>query len=202
MKFILTSRLNSDALENLFSQLRWLGGLGSNNKLGGLAFRTCLRNFILGSGDIPIEKASSVADCGAYTLTKNVTNNLLKPEKWGEQLVENESDSMTVIGDLDSILTSMLENDSKTTPTNISVDLEDELEEEPEPVPKKPRKSKKDQKDKQRKFYIPIYLSVFQTLTEILVPSLHCYKRKIKLNFHFSIQLDTFFNKYMETPQP
>ena len=152
MKFILTSRLNSDALENLFSQLRWLGGLGSNNKLGGLAFRTCLRNFILGSGDIPIEKASSVADCGAYTLTKNVTNNLLKPEKWGEQLVENESDSMTVIGDLDSILTSMLENDSKKTPTNISVDLEDELEEEIEPVPKKPRKSKKDQKDKQRKF--------------------------------------------------
>ena len=44
----------------------------------------------LGSGDIPIEKASSVADCGAYTLTKNVTNNLLKPDSFFLYLVNVE----------------------------------------------------------------------------------------------------------------
>ena len=75
----------------------------------------------MGTGDhIPIEKAASVADCGAYTLTKNVTTELLKPAKSGEQLINNDSDSMTVVGDLDSILTSMIEDANKTS-TDISL---------------------------------------------------------------------------------
>ena len=150
--FILTAYLNSDALENLFSQLRYMGGIGSNCKLGGLAFKTCLRNFILGAGDhIPVEKAASVADCGAKFLIKNATKGILDPRKSDEKLLENDSDSISVIGDLDSILTSMIE-DSQTT-TNITLDLpnlEDELEDETE--------IKTDKTKKQRNFFYCIHL--------------------------------------------
>ena len=123
----------------------------------------------MGAGDhIPIEKAASVADCGAYTLTKNVTTNLLNPQKSSEQLINNDSDSMTVVGDLDSILTSMIE-DSKKVDTDISLDLpqlEDELEPE---IPKAPRKTRKSKKQKlaeeaaakQRKFFTKYRLKTF-----------------------------------------
>ena len=123
----------------------------------------------MGTGDhIPIDKAASVADCGAYTLTKNVTTELLKPAKSGEQLINNDSDSMTVVGDLDSILTSMIE-DSKKVDTDISLDLpqlEDELEPE---IPKAPRKTRKSKKQKlaeeaaakQRKFFTKYRLKTF-----------------------------------------
>ena len=70
-----------------------MGGLGSNTKLGGLQFRRCLRNFILGAGDhVPVEKAASVSDCGAKLLTKNCTADLLKPQKFAEESFSNDSE--------------------------------------------------------------------------------------------------------------
>ena len=108
--------------------------MGNNTKLGGLAFRHCLRNFILGAGEhIPIEKSASVADCGSKSLLKNCTAELLSPPKSSEQLVDNESDTMSVVGDLDSILSSMISDAENQKPTNISLDLpqtEDEFEDE------------------------------------------------------------------------
>ena len=54
---IFTMRTNQDGIENLFSQLRFLGG--NDRTFGSVKLETLLRNFILGSGhQIPIEKAS------------------------------------------------------------------------------------------------------------------------------------------------
>ena len=60
-----------------------------------------------------------MADCGAKILTNNCTSDLLNPRKSGEKSFENEPDS--VLGNLDSILTAMI-NNSKTT-TDICLGL-------------------------------------------------------------------------------
>ena len=125
-----------------------MGGLGSNTKLGGVQFRRCLRNFILGAGDhVPVEKAASVSDCGAKLLTKNCTADLLKPQKFAEQNFSNDS-AMSVIDNLDSIITSMIEDSENITTTDISLDLpqdEDEIEDMTD-------LTDKDKNSKQRKF--------------------------------------------------
>ena len=55
--YILTTRVNQDALENLFSRLRSMGG--ANAQFGAVHFSHRLRNFILGAGrNIPIERAA------------------------------------------------------------------------------------------------------------------------------------------------
>lgn len=72
IKSIMTSRLNQDGLENIFSQLRYAGGADSS--FGALAFRRLLRNFILGAGQhIPISKFSAVEEGPKEELiTKNL----------------------------------------------------------------------------------------------------------------------------------
>ena len=110
-----------------------MGGLGSNTKLGGVQFRRCLRNFILGAGDhVPVEKAASVSDCGAKLLTKNCTADLLQPQKFAEQDFSNDS-AMSVISELDSILTAIIDDTKNITTTDISLEIpqdEDEIEDE------------------------------------------------------------------------
>ena len=59
IRSLFTMRTNQDAVENLFSQLRFLAG--NCRTFGRLQFEFVLRNFILGSGhQIPIEHAASV----------------------------------------------------------------------------------------------------------------------------------------------
>ena len=112
-----------------------MGGLGCNTKLGGVQFRRCLRNFILGAGEhIPIEKAASVSDYGAKLLIKNSTTDLLNPKKSDEQTFSNES-RKTVIGHLDSILSAMIDDTKNASTTDISLDLpqdEEEIKDETE----------------------------------------------------------------------
>ena len=61
VEYILTTRLNQDVVENLFSQLRYSGG--SDPKFGALKFRQLLRDFILGATQfIPSSRGASVED--------------------------------------------------------------------------------------------------------------------------------------------
>lgn len=61
IKGILVTRLNSDSLENLFSQLRHLAG--NDRHFDALTFKQLLRKIILGAGEyVPVSKASPVQE--------------------------------------------------------------------------------------------------------------------------------------------
>ena len=59
--YLLTGRLNQDALEGLFSKLRFLGR--NERTFGALRFKQLLRNFILGASNcLPVSAACNVHD--------------------------------------------------------------------------------------------------------------------------------------------
>ena len=123
------------------------------------------------SPHIPIEKSAAVSDCGAKSLIKNCTAELLSLPKCSEQSFDNDSDTM--FGDLDSVLTSMIEDEEKSKVIDIALDLpqlEDELEDESDLKDKDKNKTKQKKSKKQRKLLLTLQ---YQCKMHIGIESFH-----------------------------
>ena len=134
ISYIQTARINQDALENLFSVLRSMGG--TDNRMGALSFMQRLRNYILGAGnDLTVETAVVLqTEENDKLLTSEITKNLV--EIIDDPVVQVNEDEENSIDDISTMFDSL---DNVSTPNVVvsfpqpeaeMVDIEDWVEDE------------------------------------------------------------------------
>ena len=125
IEYIMTCRLNQDALESMFGVLRAMEGIAS--QFGALSFMNRLRNYLLGAGgDIIIQGANvESTEHDEKVLTSDMTRGILKSSDLelpqNTQISSNADDNL----DIESILESY---------EDIEAEIADELDEEEEDI--------------------------------------------------------------------
>ena len=127
ISYIITCRLNQDALESMFGVIRGMAGLAS--QMGALSFMQRLRNYILGAGgggDIIISGANvESTEETEKVLTADMPQGILKPEDLELPKVTKISNDESDMANIDDIIDAFDNIEAEIGDDHLDDDIED-----------------------------------------------------------------------------